>query len=36
VGAPTDEHPLWAMTQYASRDSRDPKRDADPAQQIRD
>jgi AAA domain/TrwC relaxase len=35
-GHDPDEHALWAMSQYVSRDSRDPKRGADPAQQVRD
>ena len=35
-GHDPDEHALWAMSQYVSRDSRERKRGADPAQQVRD
>jgi conjugative relaxase-like TrwC/TraI family protein len=35
-GHDPDEHALWAMGQYVSRDSREPKHGADPAQLVRD
>jgi conjugative relaxase-like TrwC/TraI family protein len=35
-GHDPDEHALWAMGQYVSRDSREPKHATDPAQLVRD